>query len=78
MSLSITKNSGSISSDELDVDIAVLVEDGEDILRLCPGGCKKKILFFGFDAQSEKDWGEQLDDMMCIDCKTRIMREGVR
>ncbi len=70
--MSITRNSGSAAND--DTDLGVPVEDGNDILRLCPGGCKKKILFFGFDP--ELDWGDQLADAMCIDCKTRLLKKG--
>ena len=72
MVLSITKKSGSVASEELDA--AVPVEDGNDILKLCPGGCKKKVLFFGFSGSA--DWGEQLDNAMCIDCKTRLLKKA--
>lgn len=71
MNLSVTRNSGSIV--EGDPDLAVAVEDGSDILQFCPGGCKKKVLFFGFNPYS--DWGDQLKDAMCLECRTKLVKE---
>ena len=68
MNLSTTKLSGSTSDDNL----AVAVEDGNDILRECAGGCGKKILFFGFP--DENDWGENLDGALCLECKSNPLK----
>jgi len=66
------KNSGSAE----DSDMAIIVDDPDELLRLCPGGCKKKILFFGDDnvASGSVDWADQINNMMCLDCRANLLR----
>ena len=69
MVLSTIENSGSV----VDVNVDITVEEnGDDLLMFCPGGCKKKILFFGF-SDKDTDWGSQVMDMMCIDCRIKSL-----
>lgn len=73
MSLTVTRTSGS-AHDDADIDIAVPVDDGSDMLIECAGGCKKKILFFGFE--KSEDWGEGVEGALCIDCRARPLKHA--
>lgn len=70
MALTVTKTSGSVGSPE--VDVGVPVEDGNDLLRECAGGCGKKILFFGFPEPGE--WGEQVEGSLCVECRSKPLK----
>jgi len=74
MILTTTRLSGSAENTD-EENVAVPVEDGNDILHFCPGGCKKKVLFFGFNTDS--DWGDQLNDSMCIECRSRLIKDAM-
>jgi len=39
-------------------------ETGNDLLRLCAGGCGNKILFFGFP--ETEDWSESVIGALCV------------
>jgi hypothetical protein len=73
--LTMVKNSGSLSPDD-ELDIGVEIDNGDDLLKLCAGGCGQKILAF---AVSSDDWGEHIDGALCLECKTKqITYEDVR
>ena len=74
MHATVIKNSGSVSVE--DNDMAVTVDDPNELLRLCPGGCKKMILFFGDDnvVSGSVDWAEQISNMMCLDCRAKLLK----
>jgi hypothetical protein len=73
--LTMVKNSGSLSSDD-ELDIAVEVDDGDDLLKLCAGGCGQKILVFSLESEN---WGEHIDGALCLECKTKqITYDDVR
>lgn len=70
MSLTTTKTSGSV--EDFEIDIAVPVEDGNDLLRLCAGKCGKKILFFGFPGSD--DWAEGVEGALCVECRSKPLK----
>lgn len=72
MALSVTKASGSVSDHHDDDDLAVVVDEADDILQPCAGGCGKKILSFGFSGDS--DWGEKMAGTLCIECLAKPLK----
>lgn len=66
MALTVTRVSGSGGHTD-DEDIAVPVDDGNDLLVECSGGCGKKILSFGFPESS--DWGDSTEGALCLECR---------
>lgn len=74
MSLTVTKTSGSLVDHES--DSAEAVEDGNDLLKECGGGCGKKILFFGFPESQE--WPEGVEGALCVECRSKPLRHVPR
>lgn len=68
--MTVTRTSGSV--EDFEIDVAVPVDDGNDLLKDCAGGCGKKILFFGFPGSA--DWGEELEGSLCIDCRSKTFK----
>ena len=52
-----------------DSDLAVIVDDGNDLLIDCAGGCKKKILSFGTKKKGKRK--NDLEGHFCIDCLSK-------
>lgn len=72
MALNIVKKSGSLPT-EIDSNAAVPVEDGADILRICAGGCGKKILFFGFP-ETGVEWSAEVAGALCLECTAHPLK----
>lgn len=73
MALNIVKKSGSLPT-EIDSGAgATVVEDGADILRICAGGCEKKILFFGF-LETGVEWGAEVEGALCLECRAKPLK----
>lgn len=73
MALTVTKKSGSVGIPDIDVDVEIPVDDGNDLLKECTGGCGKKILFFGFP-DDESEWGDGVEGAYCIDCRSKPLK----
>lgn len=66
--MTVTKTSKTGSDEEL----AVPVEDGNDILKQCAGGCGKVVLFFGTNLAD--DWGAGVEGSLCLECRSKPLR----
>lgn len=73
MALSTVKTSGSLSAEIDEKDAAVPVEDGNDLLRVCAGGCGKKILFFGFP-ETGVEWSAEVEGSLCLECRSSPLK----
>lgn len=73
MALSTIKTSGSLSAEANEKDIAIVVEDGNDLLRTCAGGCGKKILFFGFP-ETGIEWSREVEGALCLECRASPLK----
>lgn len=76
MPLSITRTSGSV--DLMEDDWAEEVDDGNDLLRECEGGCGKKILFFSSPRpkkSKKKFTPEELEQLMCLECRSKPLKQ---